>query len=212
MGFLVQKLLPTLQPGRRLVVAGSDAALHSRQGAWDGGCALHCAAMALALLGLLRDPSGLRGAADDAGAAFWDRAWPHYLHGVTLGELRGLLAELRWGLRTAVEAESHEAVARFCERELARGRPVVASWRRPDEAGCHAALAVGVEGRTHGHRFAADTLLMLDPAEPAPRLAAHNARLTHAMPDRPGRGCYVTADGRQAVLLDGALSIGAPPA
>ncbi|WP_123863392.1 hypothetical protein [Burkholderia plantarii] len=113
MGFLVRKRLPALQPDRRLGVAGSDAALHGRRGAWDRGCALHGAAMALvlALFGLLRDPSGLRGTADDAGAAFRDRAWPHYLHGVTLDGLRGLLAVLRRGLRTAVEARSREAVA-----------------------------------------------------------------------------------------------------
>ncbi|WP_070108120.1 hypothetical protein [Burkholderia plantarii] len=112
MGFLVRKRLPALQPDRPLGVAGSDAALHGRRGAWDRGCALHGAAMALALPGLLRDPSGLRGTADDAGAAFRDRAWPHYLHGVTLDGLRGLLAVLRRGLRTAVEARSREAVAR----------------------------------------------------------------------------------------------------
>lgn len=207
MGFLIQKLLPTLQPEQRLGFIGSDAGLHSRQGAWDGSCALHSAAMALATLGLLRDPAHLPGYADGPEAEFWDRAWPHYMHGVTISELCGMLAELRWGLRTATVEGPHETVIRFCERELSQGSPVVVNWRQPDEPLCRTALAVGLEGRSRGQRFEPNTMLMLDPGESDRRLMTHNARLTYDLDDLPGRARYVTADGRQTVVLDGALSI-----
>ncbi len=48
MEFTVQKLHPALQPGRRLTLANSNAPAFSFQGCWDGGCALHATAMALA--------------------------------------------------------------------------------------------------------------------------------------------------------------------
>lgn len=207
MGFLVQKLLPTLRPEQRLGVVGSNAALHSRQGAWDGSCALHCAAMALATLGLLDDPSCLSNYADGPEAEFWARSWPHYIHGVTISELSGVLAELRWGLRTAMAEGAHETVTHFCERELSQGWPVVVSWRQPDAPHCHAALAIGLEGRAHGSRFDPDTMLMLDPGEPELSLMTHNARLTYESPRIPGQARYVTASVRRTVILDGALSI-----
>lgn len=212
MGFLVQKLLPTLQPEQRLGFVGSEAALHSRQGAWDGSCALHCAAMALATLGLLRDPSRLSVYAEGPEAEFWDRAWPHYMHGVTISELSGLLAELRWGLRTASAEGSHDAVVRFCERELSLGSPVIVSLRQQCEPLCHAALAVGLEGQARRHRFEPNTMLMLDPGEAERRLMTHNARLVYDLPDIPDQARYVTAYGRRAVVLEGALSIKTAPA
>ncbi|WP_233827699.1 hypothetical protein [Paraburkholderia sp. ZP32-5] len=207
MGFLVQKLLPTLHPEQRLGVVGSGTALYSRQGAWDGSCALHCAAMALATLGLLHDPSCLRSYTEGAEAEFWDRAWPHYLHGVTMSELSGVLAELRWGLRTATAEGPHETVAYFCERELSEGWPVVVSLRQSDESLCRAALAIGLEGRTRGHHFKPNTMLMLDPDESERRLMTHNARLAYDQPDLPGQARYITAYDRHTVVLEGALSI-----
>jgi hypothetical protein len=60
MSILIQKLHPGLYPGRRLALAGSRQSLFSRQGTWDSGSALHCAAMALAMLGKLSDPVNVR--------------------------------------------------------------------------------------------------------------------------------------------------------
>lgn len=80
---LIQKLRPALKPGQQLVLADSGNPLFSRQGDWDSGSALHCVAMALALLGKLTDPVALSRSGGGPETAFWDRAWPHYLHGLT---------------------------------------------------------------------------------------------------------------------------------
>ncbi|TDV16307.1 hypothetical protein [Paraburkholderia caballeronis] len=207
MGFVIQKLLPSLKPGQRLGLTGSDTTLHSRQGAWDGSCALHCAAMALATLGLLNSPSQLACYADGPEAEFWNLAWPYYMHGITISELTGLLAELRWNLRTITAEGSHETVTRFCERELALGWPVIVSWRQQDVPLYHAALAVGLEGKTCGHRFEPDTMLLLDPDEAELRLMTHNARLACRPLDLPDQAHYVTAYNRRTVVLDSALAI-----
>ena len=58
MDALIQKLHPALLLGQQVMVAKSGAQLFSRQGDWDSGNTLHCAAMALALLGRLSNPAG----------------------------------------------------------------------------------------------------------------------------------------------------------
>ncbi|GJH07720.1 hypothetical protein CBA19CS11_02800 [Caballeronia novacaledonica] len=95
MSILIQKLHPALYPGQRLALAGSRQPLFSRQGMWDSGCALYCAAMALAMLGELSDPVSVRDYANGPVARFWDRAWPHYLHGLTFSELASFVWKLK---------------------------------------------------------------------------------------------------------------------
>jgi hypothetical protein len=65
------------------MLAGTRQPLFSRQSDRDGGSALHCIAMALAMLGMLADPVDVRAYASGPAAHFCDRAWPHYLHGLT---------------------------------------------------------------------------------------------------------------------------------
>ncbi|MFL9951937.1 hypothetical protein PQR65_00840 [Paraburkholderia nemoris] len=114
---LIQKFHPELRPGQQPVIAGSGNPLYSRQGHWDGGGILHCVAMALALLGRLADPVDTR--RSDAGpeASFWDRAWPHYLHGLTLSELASFIWELDIGVRPIVARGGPATVLSFCERD-----------------------------------------------------------------------------------------------
>jgi len=94
---LVQKFHPALRSGSRLTPDSSGNALFSRQGHWDGGSTLHCVAMALALLDRIGDPVWLPYHDDGNERTFWDRAWPHYLHGLTLAELASFIAELNLG-------------------------------------------------------------------------------------------------------------------
>lgn len=129
MEFIVQKLLPELRSGRRLTIAGSNVPAFSFQGAWDGGCALHATAMAIAMLGRLSDPLRVPSRRRGPEAAFWELAWPFYLSGVTLEELENLILELGWGLRPTVFEGSHPNVLRFCVQEVTMGRPVIVTWR-----------------------------------------------------------------------------------
>lgn len=216
MEFTVQKLLPELQSGRRLKITGSNFPAFSFQGAWDGGCALHATAMAIAMLGHLSDPLRVPSRRSGPEAAFWELAWPFYLSGVTLEELESLILELGWGLRPTIFEGSHANVFRFCEQEVLSGRPVIVTWRRLSRAALHAVLAVGVEGRQTGRAFEAHSLLLIDSAETEPVLAVHNARLTWAS-ERRGRqngyARYDTAFDERKVVLVGAMSIrsGKPP-
>lgn len=152
MEFNVQKLHPALGPGQRLMLTGSNIAAFSYQGSWDGGCALHSAAMAMAMLGRLSNPPRLTWRRGGAEVKFWKGAGPYYLSGITLDDLSTLIRELDWDLRPiACERANTEAI-QFCERELSRGWPVVVSWRERHRAQEHAVLVVGVEGRKHGGR------------------------------------------------------------
>ena len=199
---LIQKFHPGLRPGQQLVGAGSGNPLFSRQGHWDGGCTLHCVAMALALLGRLDDPVDIRRRDTGPEAGFWDRAWPHYLHGLTLSELASFIWELDLGVRPVAARGGPATVLHFCERELARGRPVIIAWRSHAPQ-AHAALMIGVEGRQHKRAFTPHALLLLDPAEAEPGRAACNARMEFEA-ERPS---YATATTTYPVVIEGAVSI-----
>jgi hypothetical protein len=199
MSALIQKLHPALYPGRQLTLAGSRQPLFSRQGMWDSGSALHCTAMALSLLGRLPDPVDVRGYASGPVAHFWDRAWPHYLHGLTPSELASFVWELDTGVRPIQAEDSPNELPRFCAREISAGWPVIV-WvvnRRTDER--HTALVAGIEEQDAIPK----ALLLLDPAGAMPVLAAYNARLelgkSHAL--------YVTTEASVRARLDGAVSI-----
>lgn len=199
MSTLIQKLHPALYPGRRLALAGSLQPLFSRQGVWDSGSALHCAAMVLAMLGELSDPVDVRGYSSGPVAQFWDRAWPHYLHGLTPSELASFVWELDAGVQPVQVEGSADEILRFCAGELAAGWPVIV-WivnRRTGER--HAALVVGIEERDTVPK----ALLLLDPAGATPVLAACNARLESGKP----HASYITAEATVRADVDGAVSI-----
>lgn len=209
---LIQKLHPALKPSQQLVLADSGNPLFSRQGDWDSGSALHCVAMALALLGKLTDPVALSRSGGGPETAFWDCACPHYLHGLTRSELESFVWELNLGVRPVALRDGRGSILNFCERELKRGWPVIVGWRRRLVRDAHAALVIGIEGRQHRRAFEPSALLLLDPAAVEPRLAACNARLIF---DRK-RASYVTETRAYPVTIDTAISIrlitGRPPA
>lgn len=201
---LIQKLHPALRLGRRLTLATSGKPLFSRQGDWDHGSPLHCAAMALAMLGKLTDPAGIRDSDTGPESHFWDRAWPPYLYGLTLSELTTFLWELNCGVRPVTWEGSSHAVLRFCSRELAQGWPVIVLLHT--RARSSMALAVGIEGRQHRRHLKPHALLLLDPAEAPPTLIGFNARLETAKRLR-----LVTRSAVQQVTLGGAVSIRLKP-
>ncbi|WP_238326630.1 hypothetical protein [Burkholderia pseudomallei] len=212
----MQKLHPALQSGQHLTLANSNAPAFSFQGCWDGGCALHATAMALAMLGCLSDPLRVSSRRHSPEAEFWRRAQQFYLSGVTLEELQALIRELDWGLRPACFEGAHADVLRFSEQEVLSGRPVILTFRQSRRASLHAGLAVGIEGRRIGRTFDGHTLLVVDSAEAEPVLAAYNARLTRIESGRGesgGYAQYVTGLGKRKVALTSAMSIrsGKPP-
>lgn len=196
---LIQKLHLALYPGAQLMLDATRRPVFSQQGNWDAGSALHCAAMALAMLGKLSDPVDVRGYASGPVAHFWDRTWPHYLHGLTSSELAAFVWELGAGVQPVLlEGSAHE-LARRCVPELAAGWPVIVWIVNRRTGGRHAALVTGIEER---HAIP-KALLLLDPAEAAPVLAACNARLEFG----ESNASYITASGSVGADVDGAVSI-----
>ncbi|MGS1019426.1 hypothetical protein [Burkholderia glumae] len=210
MEFTVQKLHPALQCGQRLTLTGSNIPAFSFQGSWDGGCAIHAGAMALAMLGCLSDPLRMSSRRRSPEAEFWRRTQQFYLSGMSLDELKTLIRELDWGLQPTGFEGSHAEVLRFCEREVARLRPVILVFRQSLRGTLHAVLVVGIEGRMIGRTFCGHTLLVVDSAETEPVLAAYNARLTRISNGRDwssGYAQYVTGFDKTKVVLTGAMSI-----
>jgi len=214
MSFVVQRFHPRIRPGLSLGSAGSKVAVHSQQGQWDSACALHCVAMALQISGFIADSSRIVRSRRRLEATLWRNAVPFFFKGTTLRELVALIAELDCGVRTSViERGSHREVIPFIERELARKRLVICSFRSIGDAHCHAVLIAGVEGVQQARRFDAQTFLVLDPAEAPPgSMATCNARLHYAggaTGQRRRYARYVTASATLSVVLNGAVSIDA---
>ncbi|WP_282506385.1 hypothetical protein [Burkholderia cepacia] len=174
----VQKLHPALRPGRRLTIVGSNVPTFSFQGSFDSTCALHAAAMALAMHGCVTNPLRALSRRSSREAEYVRKAAPFWHTGISLDELQTLIRELNWGLRSTVYEGTHAHVLRFSEREVLHGRPVIVTWRELHRATLHAVLAVGIEGRQTSRTFEGHTLLLIDSAETEPILAVYNARLT----------------------------------
>ncbi|ARL01823.1 hypothetical protein BOC41_11865 [Burkholderia pseudomallei] len=207
---LIQKFHPSMRLGRQPVLAVSGNPLFSRQGHWDGGSTLHCVAMALALLGKLTDPVYLPYHAFGPEQIVWDDAWPHYLTGLTLGELAEFVAHLNLDVRPATCTASGMDLLCFVERELHAGWPVIVGWKQRQTVRRRSALVVGLEGRQSAQVFEPHALLLLDPSGDAPGMAGFNARL-----DMHGGDMihYWAAPAARTVSLVGVLSIRAvdPP-
>ncbi|MDR8050739.1 hypothetical protein [Burkholderia cenocepacia] len=201
---LIQKFHPGIRLGQQPTLVTSDNALFSRQGHWDGGSTLHCVAMALAMLGKLTDPVYLPYHASGPEQAVWDDAWPHYLHGLTLSELAGFIAELNLDVRPATCTADGAALLHFVQRELQAGWPVIIGWQQRHPVKWRAALVVGMEGQQTGRVFEPTAMLLIDPADNEPGLAGFNARL-----DRYGNDLfrYRSLAAARSVKLLGGVSI-----
>src|SRR5579864_444820 len=116
MSFVVQRFHPFIRPGLSLSAAGSKLPVHGQQGQWDSACALHCAAMALQIIGRIRDSSCIVTSRRRLEAGLWRRTIPYFFKGVTFRELETLITELDCGMRTKVaESGSHREVIAFIE-------------------------------------------------------------------------------------------------
>jgi hypothetical protein len=206
-GLLIQRIHPALTIGQRLTLSGSKVGVHSAQGTWDSGCAFHCTSIALAMLGLLRDPARVPVRRSGIEARLWSEARAQFFHGIALNALQDLLHELDAGVRAAYFEGQHEKVRVFCEAQVSRGRPVIVSWHLPSRSALHAVLVVGIEGRMRHRKFQPQTLLVLDPGEGEPWMTASNARISFDGAKKRGQATYVTDNATFAVTLTGALSI-----
>ncbi|VVE51829.1 hypothetical protein PAN31108_04751 [Pandoraea anhela] len=209
MPFTVQKLLPALRAGLRLTIVGSNSPAFSFQGSFDSSCALHAAAMALAVHQCMPNPlrPASRYSADQH--EFILRAGQFWHSGVSLPQLCHLLEKLDLGLTPKHFEGPHPDVLRFCTEQVLAGWPVVLCFHEWHRTTKHAALAIGVEGIQSGRVLHPHALLLIDSAEYEPCLAAYNARFTWCSDDTSAstRALYETAFQRSKIVAVGAIAI-----
>lgn len=209
MPFTVQKLHPALRAGLRLTIAGSNAPMFSFQGSFDSSCALHAAAMALAVHQCMPNPLRPTSRYSAEQHEFVRRAGQFWQSGITLPQLANVLGQLRLGLKPTRFEGSHPDVIQFCTQQVLEGWPVILFFREWHRTIRHAALAIGVEARQTGRALRPHTLLMIDSAECEPCLAAYNARLTWCPDDvsTNTRALYETPFGRSKIVAVGAIAV-----
>jgi hypothetical protein len=117
--------------------------------------------------------------------------------------LTGFIAELNLSLRTVQRHAEPSELARFCERELQAGCPVINGWIQHHPVSAHTALVTGIEGHQSGKGFEPHALQLLDPAGDDPGRSGFNARLDwHAN----GALLYSSTAVARAVMMEGARS------
>lgn len=212
MDFVIQRFHPLIRPGVDLGAARSKLAVHSQQSRLDSACVMHCLLMVLQIVGLINDPSTIATRQRRLEAKLWRKTTEVFVCGMTFGELAAFVTELDCGLGTRLlERGAHQEAVAFVERELARKRLVICSWREVGTLHNHAVLAIGASGIERNHQFKPGALLLLDPAEgPPTAMGTCNAQLDYACWEsgklrRYAR--YTTANETLSVVLNGAISI-----
>ncbi|MFP3708150.1 hypothetical protein SB783_29450 [Paraburkholderia sp. SIMBA_009] len=168
--------------------------------------------MVLQIAGVIDDPSSIATRRRSIEAMLWRKTTEVFLKGMMFSELATFIADLDCELHTKLlERGSHRDTVAFVERELARKRLVICSWREVGTLHNHAVLAIGTSGIERNHRFKPSTLLLLDPAEgPPTAMGTCNAQLDYASwesGERRRYARYTTANETLSVVLNGAISI-----
>jgi hypothetical protein len=177
---LQQRLYPTLRIGLTATVTTErrqGIRLHCRQGEWDGACGMHCAAMALTLLGRLNGATNLASRRNGIAAAFWKAGVASYFDGVSGSELAQLIASLDPTLFVKSHCGKHSRLLKLTQAQLEAGRLVILAWSGRNGRIHHWVVAVGVEGLQDERRFRPSAILCLDPSGPEPVLCGYNGRL-----------------------------------
>jgi hypothetical protein len=210
--YLVQRFHPNLQIGSVPFVWHGKRRLpiHCQQGTWDSACGAHCAAIAMAILGHIRDVAVLSEYRNGVAARLWRVARATYFDGVNVTGLASMLEGMGMGRHIALCSGGHSKSLTFILSKLEQGELVIASWRSHNDDH-HWILIVGTEGTQVGAKYNPSTLLALDPSVGEPQLTGYNGRLEFSVPLRRNSVCrrYITSYNQElAVRLTSAVSIG----
>lgn len=213
--FLQQRLYPTLLLGFTPAVARDKQrhlSFHCRQGDWDGACGLHCAAMALALLGCIASVKALSTRRKGVAARLWQAAHAMYFDGMNAEDIETVLKSLAIDLYVKRLEGTHRQTLEFTQAQLASGRIAIIGFRNRRRTVDHWVLAVGLEGMQVGRRFIPQTLLVMDPGLTEPVMCGYNGRIRFSSPLTKLRSNYITYLGNDgssfAVTLTEAVAIG----
>lgn len=213
--FLQQRLYPTLRLGLTPAAARDKQrhiSFHCRQGDWDGACGLHCAAMALALLGRIASVKALSIRRKGVVARLWQAAHAMYFDGMNAEDMETVLMSLDINLYVKRFEGRHRQTIAFTQAQLAAGRLAIVGYRNREGTVDHWVLAVGVEGMQTGRRFTPQTLLVMDPGLAEPIMCGYNGRFQFALHPLPQKSIYITYLGNDGsnypVTLIDAVAIG----
>lgn len=211
--FLQQRFYPTLRMGFRPTVARGnwDIPLHCRQGRWDGASGLHCAAMALTLLGKISDVTTLSGQHTTVAGRLWKASLATYFSGLHTGKLALLILSLKAGVKVDCRFKGHQKVLDFTKKQLSEGGLVIVTWSNREGADGHFVLVHGVEGTQSGRTFTPTALLVLDPDAAEPSFGGYNGRLEFTSHSARRDSSYITyienSGLTQSVTLTSALAM-----
>ncbi|HEY5800461.1 MAG TPA: hypothetical protein VIT92_09590, partial [Burkholderiaceae bacterium] len=88
-GYIQQRFHPAIFIGSSVFVRRGLRKLpvHCQQGAFDGACGAYCAAMSLAILGRIYDPSMLSNSARGIASRLWKVSQSSFFDGMTTDQL-----------------------------------------------------------------------------------------------------------------------------
>jgi hypothetical protein len=213
--FLQQRFFPSLRLGLTPTVSRAkrgSSPFHCRQGEWDGACGLHCAVMALALLGRIATVKAFSKQRRGISARLWQTAQGTYFDGMSTDDMVAAMLSLDADLHVKQMDGRHREILDFTRSELAAGKLVIVGWRNPERTVDHWVLAIGVEGIQSGRTFTPHTLLVMDPSLGEPVMCGYNGRLQFTSHPLPHKSMYITYLGNDgtdlAVTLNAAVAIG----
>lgn len=216
--YRVQRYHGSLRLGEVLTVEGrrkDPVELHLRQSELDAACGIHCVAMCLIALGLVKRSAILAMGQRSHGLAahmyrLFEGSWRN---GIYPEQVVDALQAL--GLPITVRAVHgfDNGVDRFAADRLERAELTLLAYESVRDRHRHYLLAVGCGGLKRGQTLTIDSLLVLDPSADAIPMSCCNAALVLNKPisfarrKRSVQWRYVGPYGSENVRLMSAISI-----
>ena len=183
-GCRVQRYHPSLILGDTLMASThrkEAVEVHMRQSAADSACALHCVAMALIILDLVKRTAVVAMTHRKYGVAadLYELLGHTWLQGVFAAEVVEALEAMELPLRVRWADGFDADTDAFAIESLKRGQLTMMAYESiGSDRHRHFVLGVGCGGVMHGRDLEVDSLLVLDPSIDALPLSCCNAILT----------------------------------
>lgn len=198
--FLQQRFYPTLRLGFKPTVARGNREI-----------SLHCAAMALTLLGKINDVTSLSEQHTTVATRLWKASLATYFSGLYTGKLALIILSLNTGVKVNCRFKGHHKVLDFTKQQLREGGLIIVAWSNRKGTGGHFVLVHGVEGTQSGRTFTPTAFLVLDPDAAEPSFGGYNGRLEFTSHRNRRDSSYITyienSGQMQSVTLISALAI-----
>jgi len=178
--YIQQRFHPSLLIGSSIYVRRGlkKVPIHCQQGDFDGACGAYCAAMSLAILGRIYDPSVLCDRARGVASRLWRVAQSSFFDGLNVDQLADSLIDVDPTLDVKTcDFDDELRILAFIKREIEKERLLIVSWHSQRGNTHHWILLIGVEGVSRNETFKPTAFLALDPGTDAPIMTGYNGRL-----------------------------------